>query len=242
MDLIEALAEEPAGLTQKAIADRIGRSVGEIFRMLGVLEQRGYVTRDAPSGQYRLTLRLFELAHRHPPSRLLLQAAQGEMDRLANAIEHPCHLATLHGDRFIVMAQSQPEHQLAGWSVRVGASFPLSPAYASARVVCAFQRSDRRAELVARLHANDSDGASEEEIAARLDGIAARGFEMAPSRLAQGVTDISVPIIDHFGQAIATVTIPVIVKQDDRPLDEIVALVREAARGISQAIGGGQQP
>jgi hypothetical protein len=42
LDLIEALAAESGGLSQKQIAERVGRSVGEIFRMPGVLEQRGY--------------------------------------------------------------------------------------------------------------------------------------------------------------------------------------------------------
>jgi hypothetical protein len=88
----------------------------------------------------------------NPPARLLLQAAHGEMERLANKIDQACHLAGLHGSRIAVMAQSQPERQLMGWAVRVGASFPLSLNFASARVLAAFQRPDRRAELAARMH------------------------------------------------------------------------------------------
>src|SRR5918912_2398166 len=69
LDLLEALAAEPGGLAQKALAQRVGRSVSEIFRMLGVLERRGYIVRDPMTGHYSLTLRLFELANRHPPTR-----------------------------------------------------------------------------------------------------------------------------------------------------------------------------
>ena len=58
LDLIEALAAESGGLSQKQIAERVGRSVGEIFRMLGVLEQRGYVSRDPVTAEYTLTLQL----------------------------------------------------------------------------------------------------------------------------------------------------------------------------------------
>ena len=43
LELLEVLAAEPVGLTQKQLADHVGRSVSEIFRMLGVLQQRGYI-------------------------------------------------------------------------------------------------------------------------------------------------------------------------------------------------------
>ena len=40
LDLLEALAAESRGLSQKQLAERVGRSVGEIFRMLVALERR----------------------------------------------------------------------------------------------------------------------------------------------------------------------------------------------------------
>ena len=237
LDLLEALADEPGGLNQKALAERVGRSVGEIFRMLGVLEQRGYVVRDGTSGQYRLTLQLFDLAHRNPPSRLLLQAAQGEMAQLANAIGQACHLVGLHGARILVMAQSQPEQQLMGWSVRVGAGFALSAEFASARVLVAFQKAERRRELLTHMAVAEQGGLP--DLDGRLDRIAREGVEIAPSRFAQGVTDISVPIIDHFGAAVAALTVAA-VSRPSHPAAPIaiLAAIREAAQAISRAIGG----
>jgi DNA-binding IclR family transcriptional regulator len=238
LDILEALADEPVGLTQKAIAERVGRSVGEIFRMLGALERRGYVTRDLPSGQYRLTLRLFDLAHRNPPTRLLLQAAQGEMERLANKIDQACHLVGLHGSRIVVMAQSQPERQLMGWAVRVGASFPLSVKYASARVLAAFQRPDRRGELVARMH-EESPACSRVDLQTRLEKIACDGFEMAPSSVAQGVTDISMPILDHAGAAVAALTVAAVFEPaSEQSSGDILEPIRATAVAVTRAIGG----
>ncbi len=238
LDLLEALADDPAGLNQKALAERVGRSVGEIFRMLGVLEQRGYVLRDAASGHYRLTLQLFDLAHRNPPTRLLLQAAQGEMEMLANAIGQACHLVGLHGNRLLVMAQSQPEQQLMGWTVRVGAGFALAATFASARVLTAFQRPERRQDLARQMGLRDG-APPPPALDATLDRIARDGVEIAPSQIAEGVTDISVPVIDHFGVAVAALTVAVV----SRPLSPVVpggvvAPVRATAGAISRAIGG----
>jgi DNA-binding IclR family transcriptional regulator len=238
LDILEVLADEPAGLSQKAIAERVGRSVGEIFRMLTALERRGYVARDFPSGQYRLTLRLFDLAHRNPPTRLLLQAAQDEMERLANAIDQSCHLVGLHGNRIVVMAQSQPERQLMGWAVRVGASFPLSVKFASARVLAAFQRSDRRADLIRRMREEDQ-AESLSDLHARLEEIEKNKFEMAPSWVAQGVVDISMPIIDHAGSAVAALTVAAVFKPASvQSSGDIFEPIKKAADAISLAIGG----
>ena len=59
--------------------------------MLAVLERRGYVTRE-PDGGYRLTLRLFELAHQHPPLKRLLTVALPAMQELALATRQSNHL------------------------------------------------------------------------------------------------------------------------------------------------------
>lgn len=238
LDILEALADDPAGLNQKAIAERVGRSVGEIFRMVAVLERRGYVARDLPSGQYHLTLRLFDLAHRNPPTRMLLQAAQGEMARLANEIEQSCHLVGLHGPRIVVMAQTQPERQLMGWTVRVGASFPLSVKYASARVIAAFQHPDQRAEFIRRMHEEDQ-AESPSDLRARLERIEKNKFEMAPSWVAQGVVDISMPIIDHAGSAVAALTVAAVFKPASvQSSSDILEPIKKAADAISLAIGG----
>jgi len=43
LDILELLAGEGGGLLQNAIAQRLSRSATELFRMLSVLERRGYV-------------------------------------------------------------------------------------------------------------------------------------------------------------------------------------------------------
>lgn len=238
LDLLEALAEEPEGLSQKIIAERVGRSVGEIFRMLGVLEQRGYVARDRQTGHYALTLRLFELAHRHPPTKRLLHAALSEMEQLSATVSHSCHLVSLHGDRLMVVGQAQADHVLMGWSVRMGAVFPLGERYASARIMTAFQWPERREELL-RIMASQEGAGDPQALKERIAAIAARGYDLAPSGIAHGVQDVSCPILNHFGQAVAALTVPYMM-QPGVAVDQeaLVAAVLRSARTISIAIGG----
>jgi hypothetical protein len=122
LDLIEALAAESGGLSQKQIAERVGRSVGEIFRMLGVLEQRDYVSRDPVTAEYTLTLQLFRVAAQFPPTKRLQQAALPVMEELTSQTGLSCHLAVLSGKLFMVIPQmdrellSSPNTRGMGWS------------------------------------------------------------------------------------------------------------------------------
>ena len=64
LDIIEVLSSHASGLSQVEIARELGRSVGEIFRMLVVLCDRGYLSLDSHTDRYALTTKLFEVSHR----------------------------------------------------------------------------------------------------------------------------------------------------------------------------------
>lgn len=104
LDILELLASTADGLTQGEIARTLKRTSSEIFRMLVVLRQRGYVDQ-GDDGRYFLTPKLFEVAHRHPPIRRLTAIAGGEMQKLANRINQSIHLSILHSGKLLVVAQ-----------------------------------------------------------------------------------------------------------------------------------------
>ncbi|MFN3236074.1 MAG: IclR family transcriptional regulator, partial [Pseudomonadales bacterium] len=105
LDILELLATEPEGLTLSHIASKLSRSVGQIFRMLAVLESRGYVQTGATSDVYQLTLKLFELSHMQTPIAQLTLAASPEMKHLARVTEQSCHLSIYSQGKVIIIAQ-----------------------------------------------------------------------------------------------------------------------------------------
>ncbi len=192
------------GIGQKALAARLGKSVSEIFRMLTVLEQRGYIVREPKTGEYHLTLRLFQLGTQHPPTRRLQQAALPVMEQLAATLGLACHLSTVHGEQFLVVAQAEPDRPM-GWNVKLGAIFPLSMQMVSARILGAFQ-SDWRREEMARIMAR-RDALSLENVLARLKSIAEVGHDHSPSGTLPGLTDMSAPVLDPSGFAAASLSL-----------------------------------
>jgi DNA-binding IclR family transcriptional regulator len=236
LDILELLAATPGALNQNQIARKLGRSVGEIFRMLASLERRGYVSRRDGDGGYQLTLRLFELAHAHPPVRRLLAAALDEMSVLAESTGQSCHLAVYHGGRILVVAQAESPRPRS-FTVKLGASFPLAQT-ASGRVLAAFQPAEERGRRIEAMLEGDASGASPAAIEERLARIRARGFEEAQSDVVQGVTDLCFPILNHFGGSVAALTLP-FVDMTDNPVDRPTARARTqaAAALVSRRLG-----
>jgi DNA-binding IclR family transcriptional regulator len=238
LDLIEALAAESGGLSQKQIAERVGRSVGEIFRMLGVLEQRGYVSRDPVTAEYTLTLQLFRVAAQFPPTKRLQQAALPVMEELTSQTGLSCHLTVLSGRQFMVIAQMDPDWQM-GWSVRLGAVFPLSEQYASARVLAAFQLGGRRSELAEIIARHDKS--SPRNVRAALDKVASRGGDFAKNEALPGLRAFSCPVLESSGRAVAALTVPLLRQEriQTSEAESIEKKLRIAARRISEKIGAG---
>jgi DNA-binding IclR family transcriptional regulator len=127
LDILELLADTAGGLGQTEIAEATGRSVGQIFRVLGVLERRGYVVRDRQSGLYSFSMMAFELAHRHPPLRGLIAMATTPMRELADRVRQSCNLSILDAGRVRVIAQAESPADF-GYRVRVGSLFPRDTA------------------------------------------------------------------------------------------------------------------
>jgi DNA-binding IclR family transcriptional regulator len=240
LDVLELLAAEAGGLTQKQVAERVGRSVGEIFRMLGVLEQRGYVVRDRRTGEYALTLRLFRLATQYPPTRRLQQAALPVMEALAAATNLSCHLSVVSGPHFLVVAQVEPDWPM-GWTVKLGAVFPLSLEYPSARVLAAFQLEGRREELAGIMARHD--GVDLAAVLSRLAPIMRDGGDFATNELSLGVTSLSCPVLESSGRAVAALTLPLL-REVGKTVNEtlLATKLRDAARSISSAIGAEGEP
>lgn len=122
LDVLELLADQSGGMSQTEIAEAAGRSVGQLFRVLGVLERRGYLARDKQSGLYTFSMMAFDLAHRHPPLRGLIFVATAPMRELADRVQQSCNLSVLDAGRVRVIEQVESPADF-GFRVRVGALF-----------------------------------------------------------------------------------------------------------------------
>src|SRR5271156_3449648 len=207
LDILEAFASEAVCLTGAEVARRLCRSVSEIFRMLVCLERRGYISETASDDRFELTLKLFELAHRHHPLERLVAHARPLLQEVANHTGQSCHLAMLSDASIIVVAQVDAPGSM-GFSLRLGAQIDLFDT-ASGHVILAFQSTAARQRAFAAWQRR-SRRPIPRGVEKHLTAIRARGYEEIPSYQVNGVLNISYPIVNQHGEAIAAMSVPFI--------------------------------
>lgn len=236
LDILELLSGTELALSQKEIARSLGRSVGEIYRMLACLVGRNYV--GMADDSYHLTSKMFELAHKHPPMQRLLIEARPIMQGLTGLLDQSCHLTIYGRGRQIVIEKVDVSSGM-GFSVSVGAELELLVS-ASGRILLAFQETETRKlwiQQALQRHAQDVDP----QIDTVLDFIRTRGFESAPSSQIRGLYAVSCPILDTQGRAIAALTVPYADRIDlasRRSIQDVERALQEASLRVSERIAG----
>jgi DNA-binding IclR family transcriptional regulator len=235
LDIIEALANEPEGLTSAEISSRLGRPMGQFFRMLVVLQQRGYVAYQAASEHYELTLKLFEIAHGLGPVKRLNLVAAPLMKALSQEIGQSCHLVIYYaGKGHVVVQQNAPSARVL--SVRLGAEAPLFDS-CSGHILLAFAEGADREEMLAAIPRSHRKP-SAQALRKIVGRVRADGSECIPSAQVQGVQDIGYPIFDHAGKVVAALVVPFLAFLDGSHPVKIDAAQRAIARTAEQITAG----
>lgn len=234
LDILELLATQPQGLTRAEIVKEMDRSANEIYRMLERLVARQYVMRNASGDRYALSLKLFALAHMHPPLSRLINQALPVMDEFARKAEQSCHMGVYDRGNVLISAQINSPR---GWSFSVqrGARVGLLDT-ASGHVLLAF--CDQGSYQRMRAEHTPVDGEvpiSEEALAAALTEVRARGYLERDSAQSFGVVDISYPILGLDNSALATLTCPYI-RRIDRHIGPELERVRDYLHQAAQAL------
>jgi DNA-binding IclR family transcriptional regulator len=237
MDIIELLAEEPSGLTISDIALRLGRSMGEVFRMIAALQRREWIYKDPESDRFSVTFRILELGHRGTASRALALAAAPVMQQLSQVTDQSCHLVVRSGGRGIVIHRQENLSLQGGFSMRPGAAVDLLSS-CSGHVLLAFTPASELDAILRQLPAPLRS--LPESLKSVLERVRAQGYEMKPSARTAGVTDISFPIFGFAGRTQAALTIPYLMVIDDslpKSLEQTRSLLKDGARRVSLALG-----
>lgn len=229
LEILEYLSMQQDGKSMLQIAAGVARSKNEIFRMMIVLEESGYVERqDADS--FVLSDKLYQLGLRRPGNKRLTDVALPLMEAFAEALPFCCYLSVASGEQSVVIAKADSAVPL-GLSVTIGHRLPLVQ---SAEGLClmAFMSDPRREMVIERLGLNDTAITSLHDLlrACRASGEMVRASDMIP-----GVEHVALPILDSIGDsAVATIAVPFIaLKQGGASLEEVKGELRLLSERIN---------
>lgn len=233
LDILELLSKDSTPLGTTTIAERLGRSNAEIYRMILVLEQRGYIEKEDDSEGYQVTRKLLQLGTENEPIKDILEYAYPIMRKLADETSMSCHIAVESQDQIVVLARAESPN-LMSYSVRVGYRRPILYS-ASGQIMFVHQPAEKKESMLKML----SKFHSETEIndfMTKCKKVSKQGFLKAPSLYVTGVVDLAYPIMDG-DIAVASLTVPYIERiPEEKSIEEVIATLKEAAEELSKAL------
>ena len=240
LDILELLSTQPEGLSRAQIVKEMARSPNEIYRMLERLVARQYVMRSASGDRYALSLKLFAMAHAHPPLNRLVNQALPVMDEFARQAEQSCHMGVYDRGNVLIAAQVNSPR---GWSFAVqrGARVGLLDT-ASGHVLLAYAEPHSLPRMLAEHSPLDGEvPITQVQLNTILASVRAQAYIERDSAQSYGVVDISCPILGPDNTALATLTCPYI-RRIDRHIGPDLAAVRALLQAASQALSFMQTP
>lgn len=237
LDVLELLAENAVSMSQAEIGRALDRSASEIFRTLSALEGRGYIRR-TQAGQYRLTLKLFELSRTHSPYDELLRVALPVMRELSETVRETCHLTALRDGEIVVLAQHESPKPLR-LSVEVGSRHsPL--ATTSGRIILSAMDETERDDFLRDY--TDFDTLPEDvrdTFLTRVRAVAERGYELSDGERFVGGLDVGVLIGSRRSHIKAALVVATLRSAHGPDPEQIREAVGRAGRKITELVGVG---
>ncbi|MCQ1059665.1 IclR family transcriptional regulator [Photobacterium sp. ZSDE20] len=209
LDILELLASVAGPMSKKQIAETVGRSVGEIFRVLSVLTRRGYVTFHEESGKYEFSMQMFNVANQYPPQSQLLNVAKPLMKELSEKVNQSCHISWYDSQHLVVIGREESPYKM-GFSLKIGAKLDVCSS-GSGIVLLSFCDSQKREKIFKQ------SGATENEMLqakSQIEQTKKLGYFIGPSPQISGIMNISVPIFSGL-DFLAVLTVPYVTLDSD---------------------------
>lgn len=236
--IIELLASHPQGMLVSEMATALGRSLGELFRIVVVMEEARYLEKSPIDDRYRVTYKFLDIAYRATPARQLTAAALPEMQSLALNVGQSCHLVVIEGGAGLVIAREE-NPGTRGFALRMGASIDIV-ASCSGKVLLAFAAPAQRVRILDRAEAAQGQAIDRVALAEELERVRVQGHGLRESPITRGVTDLSAPIFGFGGDCMAALTIPFLETIDGSQtcsIPQARQILIETTARISQALG-----
>lgn len=240
--IIEVMAwrREPMALGE--IARLSGLKPSTAHRLLSTLVSRGFARQDVITGKYQLGLKTFQIGNAALYNLDLRSVARPYLARLVDRCGETANLAVLSRDNSgvqLVYIDQVESPSMVHTFARIGSPVPVH-CTGSGKVLLAFLE-DREIDSVLKnieLQAYTSNTITDAELLKKeIDRIRKDGYAWDREETEMGVLCIAAPIRDHTSRAVAAVSISGPASRMKPPYDYYIECVKEASRGISQALG-----
>ncbi|MGB3413546.1 MAG: IclR family transcriptional regulator [Microbacteriaceae bacterium] len=241
LSVVKLLAKFPAGLSQADVAEKLELPVPTAYRLLSVLEREGFATRSQSNRKYFLGPAASEIGRQAEQHGSLSSQMNPVLQEAGKSLAETVFLSERSGNQIICTALVEAQRPLRLF-VHQGQIMPAHAA-ASARVILAWSE---QSVIEGVLGANDwkhyTTGTitSPDALRVKLNEIRERGFDVCESELDRDVWAVSAPVYSSLNEIVASVTMAAPAQRflDKAKQEDAVRIIVEAAKSLSQEIGG----
>lgn len=236
--VLEILARNgDAGVSE--IAEEMGVHKSTASRLLSALDARGMVQQNHERGKYQLGFTVLRLASSIPGRLSLAKEARPILEELAERFKETVNLAVLRSNYAVNVDQAMGPSTLAttDW---IGSLTPLH-ATSSGKVLLAALTAERRERILKEtgLPAQTARTiTSRQELEKQLLQVAKDGYATVLEEFEIGLNAIAVPVHDHLGAVIGSVSIsgPAF-RFDPEKIPGLLEELKQAGQRISERMG-----
>jgi DNA-binding IclR family transcriptional regulator len=239
LDLLDAFSIAEPELSFSELVSRIDLAKSTTFRLISILEERGYLERSPDTDRYRIGIRAFEIGSIYIQSTRLEAEAQPFLQELARSCNQTANLAVLDKDQIVhiaVVAPDRPIRYYATIGQREAAhSTGLGKALLSDHEDDQLAAFSERVGLPEKTERTITDL---QRLRTHLAHVREQGYAIDDEESVPGLTCIAAPIRDERDRIVAAVSVsgPIF---DFTPAarPELIEAVLAASKSISARMG-----
>jgi DNA-binding IclR family transcriptional regulator len=208
MEVIELIAQHPAGLTIQEMVNSMDHSKTSIYRIVCSLEEMGYLHKSLQSNSFSITRKLFKIGLSSLGTTTIIEHSYDPMRRLRDKLRETVVLGTLMGTKIVILEQVIGSHHF---------SFILKPGmgvclHASAPGKVFMANIDRyeRDEILSKTEFTkftDRTILNAADYLMELEEVKSCGYGLDRGEELSGVRCIGAPIFNQAGKVAASVWI-----------------------------------
>lgn len=235
--VLEHLVEAgEAGVSE--VARNLRLTVGTTHRLLGALVGSGFAEQNAETRRYRPGPKIASLARQMRAGVDVITLAHHQLERLGEAAGETVNLGVLR-DSSVVYIDRVTTDQPLTVAVRIGSQVPAFNT-ALGKVLLAFGTQGVREEYLRNLEkiaaADGREPPDAKRFRSQLENARRNGYAGDDGEFAPDIACVAAPIFDASGRGIAAISISGLRTRIRDRRDELVGMVRLAAKEISDLL------
>ena len=238
--ILQHLAAQRGPVTAASVATALTLPRSTVYRLLGVLEEFGFVLHFPEARRYGIGLAAFEISSGFSRQEPLTRLGGPLLAQLVDRMGESAHLAVLHGRDVIYLIEERAPRR-PSLVTDVGVRLPSHLTASGRALLAMLPKPQLRAlfpDRTAFVQRTDRSIDGYSSLARLLVDVRTRGFATEDGEVTTGLASVAVAVPDHSGWPAASIAVTFASGLDAERADEITRQVTAVAAELSRRIHG----